>query len=361
MINLQEIRKLSKIKSVKREIVSLYLNCDQKIFTPKEIEIVLKDLLKEGGTRLRTKDKKKIKEYIKLSLSKKTKGLVFLISPEKKIWRVYNLVCPVKSKIFIKKSFYLRPLLDLLDEYERYCTVVVDKEKARIFCVFLGEIEEEKDLFKVYPGKHAQGGWSQRRFAGHIEKHLERHLKDVADKTYEFFRKYAFDRLIIAGSKEVLPKFIKMIHPYLRKRLAGQFYIEMFASLNKILKRSLAIEEKIERKKEEEIVKKLEENLGKENRAVCGLKATLKACYKNKILLLIVDEDFSSPGMHCIGCDFSSLDQKRCSYCGAGMQRVEDIVEELCKDVLKSGGKVEFVHKNRRLKKLGNIGALLRY
>jgi hypothetical protein len=40
----------------------------------------------------------------------------------------------------------LAPLLRLLDEHERYAVALVDKEKARLFSVFLGEIEVERQV-----------------------------------------------------------------------------------------------------------------------------------------------------------------------------------------------------------------------
>jgi len=33
-----------------------------------------------------------------------------------------------------------------VDEYERYAVAVVDKERARLFTVFLGEIEEMEEF-----------------------------------------------------------------------------------------------------------------------------------------------------------------------------------------------------------------------
>ena len=66
-----------------------------------------------------------------------------------------------------------------LDEYERYAVALVDKEKARFFSVFLGEIDETDDFKDFVPAKHDQGGVSQANFQRHHEAHVFRHLKRV--------------------------------------------------------------------------------------------------------------------------------------------------------------------------------------
>ena len=42
---------------------------------------------------------------------------------------------------------YLRPLLETLDEHERHGVVLLDRQQARLFSVFLGEIEEHREAF----------------------------------------------------------------------------------------------------------------------------------------------------------------------------------------------------------------------
>ncbi len=49
---------------------------------------------------------------------------------------------------------YIAPLLEILDEYERYGVVLADKEQARLFTVFIGEIAEHYDAFAPAPVKH---------------------------------------------------------------------------------------------------------------------------------------------------------------------------------------------------------------
>src|SRR2546426_686041 len=96
----------------------------------------------------------------------------------------------------------LEPSRHLMDEYERYAVALVDKEKARLFTIFMGEIEES-DAFKDFvPGKHHQGGPSQARYQRHHEAYVHWHLKRVARHLAQILGRRPFDRLILAGPEE---------------------------------------------------------------------------------------------------------------------------------------------------------------
>jgi peptide subunit release factor 1 (eRF1) len=363
MFTQKNLKALNKIKT-KTPTVSLYLNTDQQFYKPEEIFNVQKTLLKEARGLIGKDACDAINQKIKLRLNKKIKGMAFFINPKEGIWQIFQFPKPFLSKVYIEKNLHIKPLVNMFDEYERFCTVVIDKEKARIFLTFLGEIEEFSTILdKSFPGKHAQGGWSQRGNQEHIEVHLLRHLKKVADQTYKFFKKSNFDRLIIAGSKEALPKFESSLHSDLKKRLAGKFLSEMFMDKEHFLKQSLAVEEKIEKEKEREQIKKFLNTLGIKNKAVSGLEETLLAAQEKKILKLFLNMGYKKPGFHCAKCDSLFTQKKeKCPYCNNEIIEEEsDIVDELVQKVLDQGGIVEFVLENPELRKVGNVGALLRF
>jgi hypothetical protein len=81
---------------------------------------------------------------------------------------------------------WVRPLLEALDEHERHAVVLADKTRARIFTVFLGEIEEERTAFAAAETrrKNASGTdhlRSQMHFQRRDEMHVQWHLREVAD------------------------------------------------------------------------------------------------------------------------------------------------------------------------------------
>lgn len=362
MITKKEIKNLNEIKA-KTPIVSLYLNTDQQFLTPEQIIINQKDLLKRVKDLISEKNYDLIRNEIKFELDKETKGIVFYVNPEERIWRIYRFRRPFQNEVHVEKNLHLKPLINMMDEYERYCTVVVDKEKARIFLVYMGEIEENSYIFDEFPGEHKQGGWSQRRFQNHLDEHYKQHLKKVADKTLDFFKKYGFDRLIISGSKEILSEFEGVLNSYLKERVVGKFHTEMFKPMEHFLKQSLVVEEKIEREKEDEMISDLDNKLGAKNKAVNGLDDVLNAAQEGKIMRLFVNEGYKEKGWRCKSCNnlLPDMEYEKCTYCEGNLEKENDIVDELVQKAIAQGAKVEFVKDNKTLEKLGNVGALLRF
>jgi peptide chain release factor subunit 1 len=93
----------------------------------------------------------------------------------------------------------------------------VDYEKARIFVVELGRIDEVTDLRDDVPGRHDQGGWAQMRMQRHVDDHRTRHLKHVADALFSVSRRRPFDQLVLAGPAEAHRASDPLLHDYLRK------------------------------------------------------------------------------------------------------------------------------------------------
>ncbi|NQV13732.1 MAG: host attachment protein [Parcubacteria group bacterium] len=354
-----DIKKLNAVKSPD-SLVSLYFNTDQGLQTKEKILTSAKDLLKEVADTLPTNLQQKVLDYLDKELKQEIKGLAFFIDPAGEPWQQYEFRVPVRQGIYQEKNLHLTQLEELLDEYERYCTVVLDKEKAQIFTVFLGEIEDVTDVFNEFPGKHAQGGWSQKRFQGHIKDHEQRHLKEVAIKAYDFFQQDGFDRLIIAGSQEILPVFKETLHADLQSRLAGEFATELFQSTEHFLQESLKVAERIEREKEAELVKELGDNLGAGNKAVSGIRDTLQAVNDKKIMKLVLADGFTQSGYNCPSCGLLGLEADECG-CQGESNKVADLIDEMVQAAIAQGAKIEFVKDSKELEDLGSVGAFLRY
>ncbi|MBU1178689.1 hypothetical protein KJ903_05780 [Patescibacteria group bacterium] len=359
MLTSADIKELNAIKS-SNPLISLYLNTDQELQNKEKILTSAKDLLKKVADTLPTNLQQKVLDYLDQELNQEIKGLAFFIDPAGEPWRQYQFRVPVRQGVYQEANLHLTQLEELLDEYERYCTVVLDKEKAQIFTVFLSEIEDITDIFNEFPGQHAQGGWSQKRFQGHIEDHVQRHLKEIATKTYGLFKQDSFDRLIIAGSKEILPDFKKALHPDLQSRLAGDFATELFQPTEHFLQESLKVAEKVEREKEAELVKELGDNLGVGNKAVSGVRDTLQAVNDKKVMKLVLADGFTQSGYNCPSCGLLGLEADECG-CQDELEEVADLIDEMMQAAIAQGARVEFVKGSKELEDLGNVGAFLRY
>lgn len=359
MITLEELKEINKIKSDENKFVSLYLNTDQKINSTEKIQIKLKNLLAKAEHELSADDIKKIDYYFNKSIKNRSKSVVFFVGKNEDVWRYYEFKKPLPSSVHIENNLHITPLQKMLDEYERYGVLVLDNEKAKVFTVYLGEIEEIKDLSDYYPGKHAQGGWSQKRFQGHIEDHLLKHLKHSAEVIYQIWKDKKFDRLILGGADEIIAKLEQGLPSDIKKIVSGKFNTELFKPLEHFLNQSLEIEEQAERNKEEKIINELENNLGDGNKAVSGIRDVLNSINEKRVMRLIIQEVAEQKGYYCKECDMLLLEKNECPCEGENYQ--VDLIDEMVQKALSQQAEVEFVKWEDKMNKLGNIGAILRY
>src|SRR2546430_4864506 len=85
--------------------------------------------------------------------------------------------------------------------------VVVDKGRGRIFPVFLGEIDEEREAIAAAEVRHKKASgtdhWrSQMHFQRQDDMHVHWHVRQVAELMEHIAREYGFDRLALAGPVE---------------------------------------------------------------------------------------------------------------------------------------------------------------
>lgn len=374
----ETVKKLLEFESKNHYVFSLYLNVDGKYFPRKKHveqewdfllhqakkEIELLPITKEAKNSLDS-DLEEITRFVNYEFERDgCRTLVVFSSSGEKLWQTYPLPVALRSKYAIRRKPYARPLLLVLDEYQRFATAVVDRRKARIFSVQLGQIEEHTGVFEDdVPAKVRAGDWAmlrEKKILHHIEDHVLRHLKHTADRTLEFFKEREFDRLILAGHEEIIPKFEALLHPYLQERTAGKFYVEPNVSLDEILKQSLAIEEKIEREDEARLLKKLYDLAKPNGRAVVGLEATLEPLMLGRVQMLLIGGEYEAPGFICPEGHSISRDARKCPVCGADMKEETEITEDIIEETVSRNGEVEYVFWDDKFAKEG-IGAFLRY
>jgi peptide subunit release factor 1 (eRF1) len=257
------------------------------------------------------------------------------------------------------------PLLELLDEYERYAVAVVDKEKARLLTVFAGEVEDS-ELFRDFVfGKTDQGGLSQPDYQRHHETHVHWHLEKVVRRLADLHRRRRFDRLILAGPSEATAELRRLLPATLERRVVAMIGTELFASDHEILARTLDIERLVERRAEERLLDEIIDLAGPAGRPTLGLEPTLAALWSASVRTLAVSADLRVTGSECPNCD--RLDRGRvvhCPTCGKAMRPVHDLAHRAMARAATQSARVDVLRgaAGHRLMDLGGgLAALLRY
>lgn len=395
MVTAEQMEQLRSFESPTFPVVSLYLDTDPTRVEKRGYIIAAKDILKELERQLQDRAKRKafqedvasIIYFLESETNPNAKGLAIFSCKAQGFWQVYRLPVSVANKGHLGPRPYLPPLLDVLDEYERYAVVLLDKEKVKLFTVFLGEIEERQLEADMMPKKHKQGGWSevgyQRAKPGvnrpqgaggmgsfghdvqaHHDAHVQWHIKHVIDLLSRELNHHRFDRLVVGGTEEALSEFNRLSPPELRERIVGTFSAEMFASAVDILRETMAIEERVEREKELQLVNSLVEATLKGSNGVLGIDDTLMALQEGRIYRLVVNFGLDVPGYRCEGCGYlSAVRTESCPVCGSPMQPVDDIVALAVQTARDRAAEVEFVRGPAAevLKNYGGVGAVLRF
>jgi peptide chain release factor subunit 1 len=374
MLNLEEIREMASIDPDGAYYISLYLNIDPHTNPRGEYLINARNMLKQTGDGLPKEVFKKVREdlraledyFVVLTPREHKKAIVLISSSLQGFWKEYRLGVPVKSGIFVDRTPYLKPIFDLLDRHRRYAALLVAKDRARIFVIHLGEIEEYAEVrSEGVPGRQAEGGWfalEQDRFERHVDYHTGVHLEDVARHLQSFMEKQKTDLLFVGGPEESLAMGIEWLPEGLRSKIGGTFSAGMYEPSDQLLSRLEPLLLGHEGKKEEGLVDELITRAFKNKQAVLGVDDVLAMLQEGRVMTLVVDSEYSQRGYICTNCRalFSSRPEQ-CRYCQGRPEEVDHMADFIMQKTVEQGGDVDVVPGNDKLKNAGNIGALLRY
>ncbi len=264
---------------------------------------------------------------------------------------------------------YLRPLIEALDEYERYAVVLVSREQARLFTVYLGEIEEHREIFSENKIKRIKSpGNENARSQINIQRrdgeHAQRHMREVAEALEEFAARRPFDRLIVAGPHEVTREFQGLLSKRMQSLVVSSLALPIEATEQQVLTETRRIEESVERAAESAMVADLITRAAKDAQAVLGAVPVLEALRMGRIMKLVYAHGHTCPGRQCTNCEsLFAGEVQSCPYCGGNVREVPDVVSRLVDRVVDSGGGAENVRGAAAdaLKAAGGIGAFLRF
>jgi len=388
----EQVRQLLSLVGQGGPVVSLYLNVTSPRSYKSELHSLIhqkKQRLAESGMEegLRKKIEQileKIRRYIdNLGALERTRLLVLFANAEG-FWQEYRLPVALPSRLYVEPDPYVRPLTTLLDEFPRYLVLVADARKARVFTLYLGEIEEHTGLLESDTpswvsedeGRGARGprgggvsawaGWREPKIQRHIQDHVHRHLKTVTERAFEIYKRLGCDRLIIGAPEATEGKIFPMIrhhlHRYLQERFAGVFPGDPDMALEELKKRVLQVAQEAERKEEEAVIRRLmEESAHKDGMAVLGVEPVVQALMLGQVQTLIVDSQYQVPGWVCPRDHFLSLQETECELCGGKMEAVEDFVDEIVEEAVAQGAEIEHVFLKHPAFEPHRIGALLRF
>jgi peptide chain release factor subunit 1 len=355
---------------------TLYLRIEKTPQLSHSIE--LKELIKIRKKELETQksssevkksvedDLKKIQEYVNLKFSRDGVNTLAVFSCcALKFWKVVTLQIPIQSQLIIQSHPYYRPLSSALDQQKRFLFILIERAKARLFEISTGEILEHSDILDDVPARVKEGGfggYDERRIERHIDDHVRKHFKHVAETADHFYKKYSTDYVILAGSETNTSEFRQFLSNDLGAKVVAVIHEEMTAAPKDILGKTMQIEKEMRQKEETQLLNQLFNEVNSGGLGIVGLDSTLRALQRGQVNQLLVQEGFERQGYQCVSCMSLHTKNGSCDFCGANTDSVPDIVAEAVQDAMKQGCQVKYISlAGSQLAAAGNIGAVLRF
>lgn len=379
------VRSLATFKGEQGPVVSVYLDVDgQRHPRPHDYEHQLSHLLRSVRDKKTARDVQRIEEWVRSGLDRsRTRGVALFSCAAHDFFEPFELPVPVRNQVAVNQTPHIRQLESLLEHYERFGVVLVDRQRARILVFELGELADKSELFDQLP-RHDddKGDWDRDHVRDHATAIAQQHLRRAADVVLRVHQERPLDHVIIGGAEPAVRDLEHELHDYLRQRIAARLRLAVTASDDQIRSAALAVEEDVQGRREAELVARLRDAVGAAagdrhgmvrpnapavpigegtGSGVAGLDAVLQAVGEHRVETLIVSEGFEAPGWQCRECGHLATVGRRCSRCQAEMDQLDDVVEEAVEEAMTQSCQLAVVRENADLDVMGRIGALLRF
>ncbi|WP_337868998.1 VLRF1 family aeRF1-type release factor [Meiothermus sp.] len=278
---------------------------------------------------------------------------------------------------------YLTPLLFALDEHQRYGVVHMDQERLRLFEVFLGEIEEIADAFRLLdthnwrylgedrtgtPGRSAspavgpvgvaaRGGSGKDKFQRRVDEWSQRFFREAGTILQHQMLERGMERLILLG----VPEEAKPLLPGPVAEKVGAILPALHTpvpSAAEVLKAVSEVIERVERSEEEALLEQVRQ------KGVGGLEQVLSLLQEGRLQYVLVPWHLQEKAWRCAdGWVGSSPQAAQAHSPGQPVEEVE-LKQALPELAARYGTELEFVHgavEERLRRELGGLAGMVRW
>jgi len=376
MITREQINELAQFEDQASCALSFYFQpATPRNKAHKEEAILTKDLAREALRQLERKGKcdsarADLDRIVRLSHEFRGNGVhakaVFACSAQN-FWREYDLPAQLSgTQIVVSRHFHLKPLAQLLGAFPSLGIVLIDRHRARLFDLRLGELAEREGFFHPLSRRGRGDG-----FAGYDGGHAQRrvndealhHYKFVADFIKDALDKGMFERWILGCQETHWPQIEAQLHSYASQKLLGRFNTEVAHVSSEELRAQV---ERIFAESQEnrcnEILRETISQARSNGRGVTGLRRVLQSIESGEVQTLLLGQNYHSQAVECAGC--GHLDAHLvsfCPVCGRETRQVVDVSEAILPWVIRRNIELFYVKDDPEFDKVGNIAALLRF
>ncbi len=354
--------------------LTLYVDIDQNTQSNRNLgwrvqaEALLKDLRARHPRDRRLREAAARALELLESLDPRGKTALVVVHPGAELAEVHETRVGLPASAHWRRGAFLRPVVEAMDEHERYGVVLTDAQRARLFTVWMGELTEHSDLISETSQRTRTTGtdqwWSEKRFQRRHDGEVALHAKRVIDALHDLALRAPFDRLIVGGPTKAASQLVRLLPTRLHGKLVETVNLAVTASPQEVLDRILELQQRMERQQEVALVEGLTAELHDGGKAVAGLDPVVEAANQGRVWKLVYAKGYRTDGAECRECGaWAAKANGGCAMCGAAVEAAPGFVDRLSQGVMEMGGNVEVVDGDaaQSLEPMGSIAALLRY
>jgi peptide subunit release factor 1 (eRF1) len=283
------------------------------------------------------------------------------------IWQEFDLpVVAASTRLFVNRRFHLKPLAPVFSEYPRLWIALVDRQHARILELQFELLREISVLANPVP-RHGRsdgyGGYDGGRAQRHEEDEFRRHYHSVSDLLKNGVERKQYEALVVGCHDVNWPEFENHLHPYVRKRLLGQFSADL-GTLTEAQTKVAAeciLHGSLERH-HQQLVQEALDGARSNGLGVTGLRRVLRATELGEVETLLMTSDYAARAVECTTCGhIDSHLVPYCPLCGRATRKLDDVCEALVPAAIKNNIGLVLVPRDETFDRIGNIAALLRF
>ncbi|MDF1552113.1 MAG: Vms1/Ankzf1 family peptidyl-tRNA hydrolase [Deferrisomatales bacterium] len=374
---LEDLKRLARLPRTTSPFFTLYLNTRWdgekqrervRIFVKTRLKECLAEAAKRDGVQPPAvqDDADKVSHYVRGLVNREWDedyaGIAVFACAALGVYRVVRSHLPFSDYLGCSDRPLLRPAAEHAHTGKGGLVALVAADAGQVLEFELGSVCKQFSFRdEEFPGRHDQGGWSQGRYQRHVDEHLHRNLKRLAEHLVRWADEGGAETVLLSGQDALLSAFEQHLPKRILARVGTPLHLDPTASAAAILAHALDAVAGVRAARDRAAVDDLLDRSAGPGRAVVGPTAVADAVASGKVHQLYLDEGFRDMGWKCFGCGALGVKVPLgCPGCGAPAEGV-DLGEELVRGTLATDGTVVAVAGVDGLQREGGVGARLRY
>lgn len=306
----------------------------------------------------------RVEEWLEQEYDESNRGVVVYASLSGDRFDAFQFPVAVPNRMVVAARPAVGPLAQVLESFNHYGVVLLDREHVRILSVYLGTLIDEIEVHgDPLPTAHdvQAGGYSQMRFQRRKLEEMKHFFKEFAKEVEDFCRKYRPNDLIVLGTEENVARFREFLPDTVQSKILFTGAMRVGEPSSEVLARIEPHLQEVRERESQELLQKLRDRVREDYLATAGFQSTLVALQEGKVDTLVIAQNQERAGARCTQCGFvfgRQLDQ--CPYDGSPAESGVDVVEEAIRLAEAQGADIEFVGEGD-VGDLAGVGALLRF